>query len=76
MAALDDRLMGGAGASVSRADLAAAMRAGPLSATARGPASPGARSAETMVDFEAVLRDARAAGGDALVFSDDEGVML
>ena len=74
MAALDTRLLGGAGAAVSRADLAAAMQAGPASASGRGP--PGARASETFVDLEAVLREARAAGGDAFVFSDHEGEVL
>ena len=75
MAALDTRLLGGAGAAVSRADMAAALRAGPASATGRGPSAQ--RSVETTIDLEAVLREARAAGGDAFVFSDDDGgVML
>ena len=74
MAALDTRLLGGAGAAVSRADLAAALRAGPASATGRGPTA--ARAAETFIDLEAVLREARAASGDAFVFSDHDGEVM
>ena len=66
---------------MSRADVAAAFTAGPAAAAVRaGAGAP--RPAEAFLDLPALLREARAAGGDALIFSADgdedseDGIML
>jgi hypothetical protein len=81
MAGLEERYLSGT-VSVSRADIAAAWRSGPAAAATARLAPAAAPQAEAFVDLEALLREARAAGGNALVFSqedddaEDGGVML
>jgi hypothetical protein len=67
-AALGERYLAG-GASVTRADMAAAFRTGPAAEAAR--AGGAVRRKESFVDLEALLREARAAGGDALILAHD-----
>jgi hypothetical protein len=78
MNSLEARYLGGTPESVTRADMADAFRAGPSAAAARRGAGPPLPASDTLVDVEAMLREARAAGGDAFVFEGDEedGVML